>query len=124
MVRRLLATAAVAAVIFALATGCRAADTKDITGRYSCEGTNPAGQTYKGTVEITKKGDTYHLAWSIGAGDNYEGLGILEGDTLAVSYYGGATGVVVYKVQKGGKLVGKWAVVEGEGKVYTETLTK
>jgi hypothetical protein len=47
---------------------------------------NPDGKTYGGTVEIVKKGDAYHLKWTLKAGDTYAGIGILEGDVLGVSY--------------------------------------
>jgi hypothetical protein len=125
MVRhRLLSCLALVAVVLFFAAPAAIAAEPDITGKYNCEGTNPDGKTYKGTVQIVKKGDAYYLKWAIGAGDNYAGVGILEGNVLAVSYYGGISGVVVYRVEKGGKLVGKWSIADGKGKVYTETLTK
>jgi hypothetical protein len=98
------------------------ADEPDITGKYNCEGTNPAGKLYRGTVTIAKKGDAYYLKWSLNAGDTYAGIGIREGNVLAVSYYGGISGVVVYRIEKGNKLVGKWTIADAKGKVYTETL--
>src|SRR5207244_11606828 len=74
-----------------------AAETPDITGRDTCEGTNPDGKTYKGQVVIACEGDTYHVKWALAGGDNYEGLGILEGNVLAVSYSGTIAGVIVYQ---------------------------
>ena len=125
MVRhRLLGCVALVAAVFLFNAPAAVADEPDITGKYNCEGTNPGGKTYRGTVTITKKGDAYYLKWSLNAGDTYAGIGILEGNVLAVSYYGGITGVVVYRVEKGGKLVGKWSIADGKGKVYTETLGK
>jgi hypothetical protein len=71
--------AALAVVILAVGVGCiRAADKADITGKYSCEGTNNQNKTYKGTVEITKVGDAYQLAWTLTSGESYEGVGILS----------------------------------------------
>jgi serine/threonine protein kinase len=97
----------------------------DITGQFNCEGTNPDGQTYRGTVEIAKKGDAYYLKWTFKSGATHQGVGLLEGNVLAVSYYDATTGVVVvYRVEKDGKLVGRWSVAEGNDMVYTETLTK
>jgi len=101
-----------------------AADKVDIVGKYKASGTNPDGKTYEGTVEIAKKGDAYTVDWKIGDSDEYKGIGILEGDVLSVSYYGGVSGVVSYKIEKGPKLVGKWTFPEAGGKLYTETLTK
>jgi hypothetical protein len=101
----------------------RADEKVDIAGSYEAKGINPNGGTYEATVEIKKNGDTYTIKWDItGANETYEGIGILEGDVLSVSYKSGdATGVVAYKVSKG-KLDGKWS--PGDGKVYTETLKK
>jgi hypothetical protein len=112
----------VTAIVFVTVCAAGAAE-PDITGKYNCEGTNPVGQTYRGTVEITKKGDIYYLKWALNTGDTEKGVGLLEGNVLAVSYYGGTTsGVVVYRVEKDGKLVGRWTIADGNGKVYTETL--
>ena len=97
----------------------------DITGQYNCEGANPDGQTYRGTVEIARKGDAYNLKWTFKSGKTYQGVGLLAGNVLAVGCDGAATGVVVvYRVEKDGKLVGRWSVADGDDKVYTETLTK
>jgi hypothetical protein len=99
----------------------------DVTGTYHCQGDNGDGTGYKGTVIISKTGDTYLLEWSI-AKQTHVGIGMLSGKTLSSSW---ATmtdgklikGVVVYKVEKN-KLVGEWAQYPGNGKVLTETLTK
>jgi hypothetical protein len=96
----------------------------DITGKYNCEGSNPGGKMYRGIVEITKKGDTYLVRWNLSGGDSYQGVGLLEGKTLAVSFNAGVIGLAVYRVEKGGKLVGRWTIGNGKGKVYTEKLTK
>ncbi len=125
MVRqRLLSCLAMAAVLVFVGAPAAGAAELDITGKYNCAGINPDGKGYEGTVEIVKKDDAYFLKWTLKAGDTYAGIGILEGSVLAVSYYGGATGVVAYRVEKGGKLVGKWATADGKGKIYAETLTK
>jgi hypothetical protein len=108
-------------MVLAVASGCFAADKVDIAGKWKCKGTNPNGKEYEGTVEITKDGDTYKVAWTLGGGaDNYDGVGILEGDVLAVSF---GDGVVVYKIEKD-KMSGKWTTPDSKGKVFTETLTK
>jgi hypothetical protein len=110
-------------MILALAAPCRADDKPDIAGSYAGKGANPDGKEYEAKVEVTKNGDTYKIKWEIaGSGEEYEGFGILEGDIFSVSYKAGdGHGVVSYKVTKG-KLDGKWS--PGDGKIYTETLTK
>lgn len=112
---------AILTVLVFVSSPAVAADAPDITGKYSCEGTNAGGATYKGTCEISKKGDTYLLKWALDAGDSYVGIGLLEGKVLAVAFNGG---VVVYRIEKDGKLVGRWAVADGKGSVQTENLTK
>jgi hypothetical protein len=54
------------------------------------------------------------------------GVGIYSNGVLAVSYFGGAPAVVVYKVdgKDGSKLVGEWTMGGAEGAMYVETLTK
>lgn len=95
-----------------------------ITGDYRCEGDAGGGHKYAGTVSISQKGDVYMVVWKLAHNETYAGIGILQGDVLAVSYYGNMTGVVAYKVESDNKLVGKWTMVKGDGEVRTETLTK
>src|SRR2546423_1314093 len=87
-----------------LSGGAAPADEKQlaVAGTYGCEGVNPDGKAYKGTVEIKKNGATYNLAWSLDSGESYEGVGVLNGNILSVSWKAGnSAGLVVYKVEKG-----------------------
>ena len=101
------------------------AEEQDISGVYRCDGTNPAGKTYRGVVEIIKVRDTFQLRWTFPQSDDAAlGIGILSNGVLAVSYYGGDTaGVVVYKITAGKPLVGEWTIVGSEG-IFKETLTR
>jgi hypothetical protein len=120
-----------AVAALALAAPCAAADEKTkevkIAGRYACKGANPEGGAYEGKVEISKNGDTYTLKWTLGEGESYEGVGLLNGDALSVTWKAeGVSGLVVYKVAKGDKgpkLVGKWTPCPSDGKLFDETLT-
>jgi hypothetical protein len=94
----------------------------DLAGRYRCEGMNPDGTAYQGVVEITKLRDTFRVAWKMDDG-SVLGVGIFSGGVFAVSYFGGAPAVVVYKVD-GTRLVGEWTMGGIDGEIYTETLTK
>lgn len=93
-----------------------------ITGVYYCEGTNGDGSPYHGLVTITRKGESYYLWWDLQPAATALGLGLREGDTLAVSYYGHNTGVIVYRIQ-GNRLVGRWTVPGADGPPASETLT-
>ncbi len=94
-------------------------DTIDIAGLYRCEGAN-----YKGTVSIKKVGNSYKLKWKIGK-QGYVGVALREGNILSSSWLAGRrnSGVIVYKIEKGPKLVGKFATYRGNGKTQKETLT-
>jgi hypothetical protein len=94
----------------------------DLAGMYRCDGKNPDGTAYQGVVEITKLRDTFRVAWKMDDG-SVLGVGIYSGGVFAVSYFGGAPAVVVYKVD-GNRLVGEWTMGGIDGAVYAETLTK
>ena len=109
----------------ALAAQNRATEEVDISGRYVCQGKTPENQTYRGSTVITKTRDTYQVAWSVG-GDVYFGEGIRQGDFLSVCWVLSEPtipGIMVYHIQKGPKLAGKWAVMGGQGTVLPEALT-
>ena len=99
------------------------ANNLDITGNYNCQGKNADGSTYNGEVEITKKGNTYNIYWLIN-NQKFNGIGILEGNVLAVSYYGSSSGVVAYRVEGDSNLVGRWTSPQLNGKINREVLTK
>jgi hypothetical protein len=91
----------------------------NITGNYDVKGSSPDGGRYEGTVTISgDQQNGFQLNWKIGA-DEYQGTGVLAGDTLTVEW--GAPEPVVYKVSDGGaKLKGKWGK-KGKGR---EILTR
>jgi hypothetical protein len=95
----------------------------DLSGVYYCEGLNGDGSPYRAVVVIRKHNDTYRLHWNFSSRAAAFGLGIRNEDTLAVSYYGANTGVVLYNIV-GEHLVGRWTVAGGNGGVATERLTR
>src|SRR6267142_5669489 len=84
--------------------------TADIAGNYDLVGTNPSGSPYKGALEVIKRGDVYQFRWN--AGKQYDGIGVPNGNVVAVAFTGGSDGkgcgVVTYKVIANGALDGKW----------------
>jgi hypothetical protein len=82
----------------------------DIAGKYNITGTNPDGGAYKGTMEVIARGDVYQFKWD--AGSQYDGIGVQNGNIIAVSYTTGSNGkgcgVVDYDIQGDGTLAGKW----------------
>jgi len=94
----------------------------DLTGVYKCDGKNPDGTPYIGIVEIAKLENTFRVRWTL-QDAAITGVGIYSGGVFAVSYFGGAPAVVVYRVD-GDRLVGEWTMGGVEGTMYSETLTK
>lgn len=97
-----------------------------LVGTYECQGVEPDGTPYRGVVEIIPNEGTYDVIWTFGSGQRYSGLGVVNGDVLAVSYFTNRPGVVAYKIEqgeKGPRLQGQWTMV-GAGKVFHETLTR
>src|SRR5690349_15639923 len=76
-----------------------AANGADVAGSYKCEGDNGYGGKYTGKVTIVQKGDTYRVVWNLGSNGAYFGLGVLQGDVLAVSYYDTKLGVIAYQIE-------------------------
>lgn len=95
------------------------ATTPDIAGKYRVEGSNPTGSIYKGTLNVIKRGDVYQFHWN--AGEQYDGVGVANGNVVAVAFASGANGkgcgVIDYAIQSDGTLDGKWGAwgVDGGG---------
>ena len=103
-------------------------DKAEISGYYTCKGQEAGGKTYSGVAVITKKADVYIVQWVIGSGSTFSGIGIRQGNTLAVSWAipnerGMIRGVNLYRIESGPRLSGRWATVPGPGVLQSETLT-
>jgi hypothetical protein len=103
-------------------------DAPSIDGYYTCKGKEAGGKQYSGICVIAKKNDVYIVSWMIGAGSSFTGIGIRQGNNLAVSWTisgdrGVVRGVNLYQIQSGGRLSGRWATLPGPGVMQQETLT-
>jgi hypothetical protein len=82
----------------------------EIAGDYAIVGTNEDGSPYKGALEVIKHGDVYQFRWN--AGRKYDGVGVPNGNVVAVAFTGGSNGkgcgVVSYQILADGTLDGKW----------------
>jgi hypothetical protein len=96
------------AVLVALLIGTATAFAADPVGTYEVNGSNPgSGSHYRGSVTVTRTGDTYRVVWDVG-GTRYIGTGIGDKDFLAVSYHSGnSTGLALYGAD-GGNWTGVW----------------
>jgi hypothetical protein len=103
-------------------------DVGDITGYYTCRGRDGKGGGYTGIAVISKQKEVYVVQWTIGIGSAFVGLGIRQGDTLAVSWampgdkLGVVRGINLYRIEPGPRLIGQWATLPGNGMINTEAL--
>ena len=97
----------------------------DIAGNYNVLGSNPDGGRYKGTLEIIPHGSVYQFRWN--AGTQYDGVGVFNGNVVAVAFASGANGkgcgVVDYEIASDGALDGKWGYW-GTDEAGTEKATR
>ncbi len=97
----------------------------DIAGDYAVVGTNEDGSPYKGALKVIKHGDVYQFRWD--AGKQYDGIGIPNGNAVAVAFTGGnngeGCGVVIYQALSGGTLEGNWGYW-GVNEMGTEQATR
>ena len=114
---------AVVVVFGAIASIAAPEPQSDLAGVYRCDGMNPDGSAYQGVVEISRIQDIFRVRWTLRNGTAVVGVGILSEGVLAVSYFGGAPAVVVYRID-GSRLIGEWAMGGGDGVISSETLTK
>ena len=123
MLRTALITVALLMLIGRMTTTADPADPQDVAGVYTGEGNNGDGTPYRAIVVIEKYRDAFRVQWIFPSRTATMGLGILDGDKLAVSYYGPRPGIVLYKID-GAKLVGQWTLVGAGGMLSKETLTR
>ncbi len=99
--------------------------TPDIAGKYNVTGANPTGTEYRGTLQVIKRGDVYQFRWN--AGEQYDGVGVANGNIVAVAFANGADGkgcgVIDYAIQSDGTLDGKWGYW-GVNEAGTERATR
>jgi hypothetical protein len=90
----------------------------EVRGEYLCHGVTLQGD-YDILLQVEKKDDNYFFTWRTNE-VKAKGLGVRNGDSLAVVYVNlqGRAGVVLYKVFPA-RLEGTWAT--GDGKSYSET---
>ena len=94
-----------------LSTGARNSQKPEgLAGNYTVTGKNLDGTSYEGDLEIIKRGEVYQFLWRVGR--EYDGIGIENGSTVAVSFSDGkdgrGCGVVNYRLGEGGTLNGRW----------------
>jgi hypothetical protein len=109
--------------VLALAGAFSTAVLAEGPGKYTVSRTNIGDKTeYHGMATLTQTG---HMTWEVVediAGDTFEGFGIGDGKTIAVSFAtNGSSVVALYIANPDGSYTGMWAD-EGDKDVSTETL--
>jgi hypothetical protein len=100
------------------------AEPAGLAGVYEFQGMGADGRPYRGAVVIEPDGDRFLLQWFISRELSAVGLGIREGNMLAVSFFSAdAGGVILYRID-GQRLVGHWSAPLTNGQVFEETLTR
>jgi hypothetical protein len=117
-------TSAILILLFACAT-VFSATTVDISGVYDVTGTSERGPNYDGALQVISHGEVYEFKWDVG--DEYQGVGVINGNTVAVAWTAGndgtGCGVVSYRMWPNGKLSGPWAMW-GNGAAGWEEATR
>ena len=90
-----------------------------LEGVYDATGKNPDGKEYKATLTVELAGSLYRFSWS----NNTEGVGIKQGNNVAVGIGGSRCGFVAYQIKSDGTLDGIWGGYGGD-KTGTEKATK
>ena len=90
-----------------------------LEGDYDATGKNPDGKEYKATLKVEPAGNLYRFVWS----NDTDGVGIKQGNNIAVGIGGARCGFVAYQIKADGTLDGIWGGY-GSDKTGTEKATK
>lgn len=90
-----------------------------LPGEYDATGKNPDGKEYKAKLTVEPAGNLYRFVWS----NNTDGMGIKQGNNIAVGIGGARCGFVAYEIRSDGTLDGIWGGY-GSDKTGTEKGTK
>ena len=90
-----------------------------LVGDYDATGKNPDGKEYKAKLTVEPAGNLYRFVWS----NNTDGVGVKQGNNVAVGIGGARCGFVAYEIKSDGTLEGIWGGY-GTDKTGTEKATK
>lgn len=90
-----------------------------LEGEYDATGKNSDGKDYKAKLTVEPAGNLYRFVWS----NDTDGVGIKQGNNIAVGIGGARCGFVAYEIRSDGTLDGIWGGY-GSDKTGTEKATK
>jgi hypothetical protein len=82
-----------------------------LEGIYDATGRNPTGKEYKTKISVESNGSLYKFVWT----NNTEGVGIKQGNNIAVGIGGNRCGFVAYRIKPDGTLDGIWGGSGSDG---------
>ena len=90
---------------------------RDISGRYSVQGTNIDGSEYEGTAEIANLSNTTcGIIWTI-AGREFDGICMQDGNIFSAAYeMDGKVGLLIYHIGPNGSMEGSWTITGDRGR--------
>jgi hypothetical protein len=97
----------------------------NLEGIYDVEGENPDGTPYGGRLKVMSRSSVYQFSWEVNS-MVYEGVGVLDGDVMAVAYSIGTSGkgcgVSNFRITDNKALDGAWGQwsVNSTGKEHAE----
>lgn len=98
---------------------------QDITGEYVAESTELDGMIQLSDVTIERRGDAYLMTYMKNGAVASVATGIRKGDVFSACFaVHNNAGIVVYEIQKDGRLVGQYTGLGGLGVLADETLTR
>jgi hypothetical protein len=109
---------AIAALAFATLSIGGASAQAPIGGRYNVAGTNLDGTSYIGQADIQVTSETTcRIRWRTGGGSAQDGICMRQGAVFTAAYVfsNGRAGLVIYRQQDDGSLVGSWTIAGTNG---------
>jgi uncharacterized protein (TIGR03067 family) len=95
----------------------------DITGVYRVEAAELTDLKQVIEAAIERKGDAYVVTYRKNKAPIYSGIGIRQGNTLSFCWSAaGESGVSVFQIETGPRLVGQYTILGGSGVLAKETL--
>ncbi|MDB5349718.1 MAG: hypothetical protein JWN86_965 [Planctomycetota bacterium] len=99
-------------------------ETIAIVGKYKSETEGAEGEKIDYDVAIERRGDAYLVTYTKLGQLVYIGTGLRTGNVLSMAWATqGQAGVSAYKIEKGPRLVGRYATLGGPGMTAIETMT-
>jgi len=99
---------------------------EDLSGSYKSESIDSVGNKFRYDATIERIGDAYLVVYRVQGKVIYFGTGLRQGDVFAMCWAspGQGTGITLYQIEKGPRLVGRFTELGGPGFLGTETMTR